>query len=98
MDFQERIKRCVPAQGVAEILQCIGAPSNKRDTPVAGDLEGPFDFWFDGGAATIMTGTMEYSFASGARATLFAPSVTLRVGITFPNGTYVSVVQPDETA
>jgi hypothetical protein len=93
MDLRARFERRVDEELVAEILRCIATPPNKRDRPVAGDLQGPFDFWFDGGAAKIQTGYVEYNFASGARATVGAPVPALSVSIDFADGCRVRVQQ-----
>jgi hypothetical protein len=52
-----------------------------------------FDFWFDGGAATIQTGSIEYRFTDGTQATLAAPVPALSITIEFPNGCVVTVQQ-----
>jgi hypothetical protein len=93
LDLRERFERRIDEGTVAKILQCIATHPNKRDTPTAGDIAGPFDFWFDGGAATIQTGVIEYKFADGARATLAAPIPALSVTIEFPNGSRVRIQQ-----
>jgi hypothetical protein len=93
MDFRKRFERRVDGELVSEILRCIATLPNKRIRPVAGDLQGAFDFWFDGGAAKIQTGYVEYGFTSGAHATVGDPIPALSVTIDFPNGSRVRVQQ-----
>ena len=59
MDF---FKDRVDAGAVARILHLIATLPNRRETPIAADLSGNFDFWFDGGAARMVTGWTEYKF------------------------------------
>ncbi len=93
MDLSERFKRRIAEETVARVLQCLAAVPNKRTEPTAGDLAGEFDFWFDGGAAIIQTGNIEYTFADGTRATVAAPCPGLSVTIEFPNGCRVTIQQ-----
>ena len=93
MDLRERFERRIDEAAVAKILQCIATAPNRREKPTAGDVTGAFDFWFDGGAANIRTGSIEYKFADGTRATLAAPIPALSVTIEFPNGCRVRVQQ-----
>jgi hypothetical protein len=93
MDVRKRPERRVDEQSVADVLRCIAAPPNKRQQPIAGDLVGPFDFWFDGGAARILTGNIVYEFASGIHATVGAPVPALSVNIEFADGCKVRVQQ-----
>jgi hypothetical protein len=57
------------------------------------DLEGAFDFWFDGGAARELTGFIEYQFSDGTKATVGAPIPALSVVIEFANGSRVRIQQ-----
>jgi hypothetical protein len=66
-------------------------PTNGTDRSLATCRE--FDFWFDGGAAKIQTGYVEYSFTTGAHATVGAPIPALSVIIDFPNACRVRVQQ-----
>jgi hypothetical protein len=93
MDLRERFERRIQEGAVARILQCIATAPNRREEPTAGDVAGTFDFWFDGGAASIRTGFIEYKFADGTRSTLAAPIPALSVTIEFPNGCRVRVQQ-----
>ena len=77
---------------VGRILQLIADAPNSRERPIPGDLNGSFDFWFDGGAALIITGWTEYYFADGTRATVGGSSL-LSVAIKLPDGSCVSVRQ-----
>ena len=93
MDLNERFRRRVHEENVAEVLRCIATPPNKRDRPIDGDLEGTFDFWFDGGAAKVHTGYIEYAFISGTQATVGVPIPALSVTIGFANGCRVRIQQ-----
>jgi hypothetical protein len=83
----------VSAVEVEEILRCIVAPPNRRETPTEGDLQGEFDFWFDGGAYLPMTGSSEYVFANGIRARVAGPVPWLNIEILFPDGRRVDIQQ-----
>jgi len=50
------------------IINLILNEPNKRFSPNADDLSGDFDYWFDGGAAIVQTGLMEYFFKDGTKA------------------------------
>ncbi len=93
MDLSFKFERRVDERAVGEILLWIATVPNKRETPIVGDLKGSFDFWFDGGAAKIQTGYVEYQFYTGAIATVGAPIPALSVTINFPNGSRVRVQQ-----
>ena len=92
MNFRERLERRVNEQSVAEVLRCIATRPNKRDRPIPGDLPGKFDFWFDGGAARIITGWTEYEFTNGTRA-IVGVLEGLSVTVSFPDGARVRVTQ-----
>lgn len=90
-DWQDRIAE----SAVARILHLIANIPNRRTKPIAGDLRGDFDFWFDGGAARLVTNWTEYHFADGTRATTeVAPRLT--VAIRFHDGRCIEVVQIPE--
>ena len=92
MDFSQKLERRVDERAVALVLACIAPGANRREKPIAGDLRGTFDFWFDGGAARVITGWTEFEFADGTRATVdVIPG--LSVTIEFPNGCVVEVRQ-----
>lgn len=93
MDLHERFERRVREEAVAEVLECIATAPNRRERPVAGDIQGPFGFWFDGGAAKIETGYIEYLLADGTKAVVGACVPALSVTIEFPSGCRVSVQQ-----
>jgi len=92
MDIKEAFRRRVKEEQVAHVVQTIATIPNKRDRPIAGDIRGTFDFWFDGGAARIITGSFEYELADGTHVTVGTVPV-LSVAIEFPNGTRVRVQQ-----
>jgi len=87
--YKERVR---VLEDIARLLQCIGNPPNRRDKPKSDDLNGVFDFWFDGGAAQQVTGWTEYKFSDGIRA---KDGVTpyLSITIDLPNGTRVRIKQ-----
>ena len=93
MNLRDKFERRVDERAVAEILQWIATEPNRRETPLPGDVEGVFDFWFDGGAGRTETGYVEYRFTNGARATVGAPIPALSVAIDFANGCRVTVQQ-----
>ena len=93
MEPRADFRRRVSEDAVADVLRCIAEPRNRRTTPAPGDLVGQYDFWFDGGAARIQTGYVEYTLASGVRATVGAPIPALSVSIFFPDGCRVGVQQ-----
>jgi hypothetical protein len=79
---------------VAHILGLIENPPNRRTRPLPGDPEGHYDFWFDGGAATLHTGGgTHYEFAGGASAVQPYPREQgyPDVYIRFPDGVNVTV-------
>lgn len=88
MNFSTRVDEGL----VAKILYCISDPPNIRRTPNGTDTEGQFDFWFDGGAARMITGHTEYEFRDGTRASVLVTPM-LSVKIDFPNGSSVGVQQ-----
>jgi hypothetical protein len=93
MDLDKRFERRVREEAVANVLRCIATVPNRRDAPVPGDLQGGFDFWFDGGAAKIETGCIEYRLTNGTKAIVGAPIPALSVTIEFPDGCRVRVQQ-----
>jgi len=92
LDFEEQLKRRVDEGTVARLLLGIATTPNRREQPNSGDLSGHFDFWFDGGAARVVTGRTEYEFEDGARAIRHGVP-GLSVDIQLPNGCAVKVSQ-----
>ena len=89
--FKNRVKE----ETVARILELIATVPNRRDTPLVEDLKGPYEFWFDGGACTIVTGWCEYVFQDGTVAivgTIPALSVTIK----FVDGRRVRIQQESD--
>ena len=79
---------------VGTILLAIAVTPNRRNKPRTGDLSGSFDFWFDGGAARMITGWTEFEFADGTRARVdVVPG--LHVVIQFKNGYGALISQLD---
>lgn len=91
--IEELYKRRVNEKVVAGVLELICAVPNKRDKPLPGDLEGRFDFWFDGGASIEMTGWRRYQFRDGVVAEVGSCNPVLDVSICFPDGRRVHVQQ-----
>lgn len=89
-------KTRVRADDVARILSVIASPPNRRKKPLAGDMEGEFDEWFDGGAVRFITGKTEYHFSDGTRAAVGVFDY-LAVIIIFSNGDTVEVTQTRES-
>jgi len=91
--FLDRWKSRISEEAVARILGLIATMPNKRDTPLGGDLEGPYDFWFDGGACRTITGWNEFRFQDGTLAQVGSCNPILSVDIRFPDGRRVRVQQ-----
>ena len=92
MGFSERVDE----DRLAQILLLIADPPNRRSAPAYGDLEGEFDFWFDGGACKGHTGTKHYSFSDGTVAIVVCPAPWLQVVVEFPSGHQVQINQMRE--
>jgi hypothetical protein len=92
-NIEELYKERVSEKVVAGVLELICAVPNKRDKPHSGDLEGRFDFWFDGGACIVMTGWYRYEFRDGVVADVGSCLPALSVTIRFPDGRRVDIQQ-----
>jgi hypothetical protein len=79
---------------VVKVLTLISDPPNPRPRPQAGDLQGRFDVWFDGGAVKHDTGISAYRFVDGAMA-VTGTSLRFSVVIRLPNRTFVRVQEDD---
>ena len=86
--FDRRIKE----EQVARILQLIATVPNRREVEQPGDLEGDYNFWFDGGAIELITGTTRFVFQDGTIAEV-AVVPTLSLNINFRDGHVVKVQQ-----
>lgn len=71
----------------------MASPPRERGHHHEGDLEGPFDRWFDGGAIKLVTGWTEYHFADNTLAILASSSVLLRIDMRLPNGSYLTIAE-----
>lgn len=91
-DTEKPFRRRVGENVVAAILALIHTVPNRRERPLAGDLPGRYDFWFDGGACRVMTGWNEYTLADGVVAQV-GINPTLSVTIRFPDGRRVHIQQ-----
>jgi len=88
-----KFDRRVAESRVAQVLGLIAAEPNRRSVAAAGDIVGQFDYWFDGGAAKVETGYIEYRFSDDTRAVVGCPVPALSVVIEFPDGCRVRVQQ-----
>jgi len=77
---------------VADILRRLHRPGAIRRAPIAGDLAGEFEGWFDGGAFRSETGASVYVFADGCRARI-GVHPWLSILISFADGAEVSVTE-----
>ena len=55
---------------VGKVLTLMSASPNYRNRPLAHDLQGDFDMWFDGGAVKRDTGVSSWTFTDGTTATM----------------------------
>jgi hypothetical protein len=53
---------------LGKLLTLMSAHKNYRDKPLAHDLDGDFDQWFDGGAVKYDTGISKWTLADGTTA------------------------------
>lgn len=91
-DAQSFLDSRIKEDQVARILQLIATVPNRREVRQPGDLEGVYDFWFDGGAIELITGTTRFVFQDGTVAEIDVVP-TLSLHIDFPNGHVVKVHQ-----
>lgn len=87
----------VEEEAVARVLMRI-ASANRGERLIPKDLQGDFDFWFDGGAAKVETGFVVYHLTDGTRVTVGAPLPALSLSIRFPDGREVKVQQEPSRA
>ena len=83
----------IAEEDVARILVTIATEPNRRAKPLPDDLEGPFDYWFDGGAVSMLTQHIRYLFADGTTAFRGISPHLVSVTIVFPGGEKVTVSQ-----
>lgn len=62
------------------------AQAPRRRSPEPGDLSGPYDEWFDGGAVVYTTDFNRFTFADGSEAWLSTHSLHLQGGVRLPGG------------
>lgn len=86
------LARRVGVRELADLLDRLESQGNRRDQPLPGDLEGDFDFWFDGGACHMFTGWNEFTFVDGTVARL-ATTPALSLELQFLDGRRVRVHQ-----
>ena len=75
---------------VARLLRLVADMPDRRDRPRPGDLEGPYDVWFDGGACRYLTSLNSFDFVGGGSAWLSTTTLRLSGGVTLPSGETVS--------
>jgi hypothetical protein len=91
VDYQKLLR------ATARVLGAMADPPGRRERPRPGDLEGTYDFWFDGGAAVGITARgMLYDFVDGTRAWQSGLFDECSVQIEFRDGceVKVSLTQP----
>ena len=93
-EFEEAMARIVQVAELTPLLAKMSSPPNRRDQPGADDIEGRFDFWFDGGACQLVTGCSRYVFDNGAEA-FQEVSAGLKVHVKFADGRYVKIEQSE---
>ena len=95
-DRTVRVRCTTELRVVAEMLFTIASPPNRRDDDEEGDLDGEWDFWFDGGAGRMETGITRYRFADGAEV-LSGGEVPWRLDVSmrFPDGREACVRQTE---
>ena len=85
--------RRVNEEHLARILQTVATPPNRRDKAEKDDLQGEYDFWFDGGACKQHTGSQHYFFADGTMVSIVFPAAWLWLSVNLPDGEIVDVMQ-----
>ena len=78
---------------VARVLQLIAKIPNRREVRQVSDLEGDYDYWFDGGACKMETGSTRFMLQDGTSATV-GVLPWLSLSIHFRDGRRV-VIQQD---
>lgn len=71
---------------VARLMRLMDEMPGRRDRPATGDLEGPYDVWFDGGAVRYLTNINSFDFADGASAWLSSFALGLKGGVKLASG------------
>ncbi len=92
-DLRELFEKRVSEKRVAEILDLIATVPNRRSEPLPGDPQGPYDYWFDGGACEVQTGVCVYVLADGTVVDVGDPVPALSVSILFTDGRRVRIQQ-----
>jgi hypothetical protein len=89
----ELFRNRVEEARIAAILALIAERPNRRERPGPGDPAGDFNYWFDGGAARVLTGAVEYVLSDGTRVRVAAPIPSLALTIVLADGRSVRVEQ-----
>jgi hypothetical protein len=92
-DVSEVFSRRVGERELARVLELVETQPNRRDRPLPEDLDGDFDYWFDGGACRVLTGWQESEFFDGTVVQLAAPVPALSLEVRFPDGRRVRIQQ-----
>ena len=72
--------RRVTEAEIARVLQLIASRTNARRRRRPGDLDGPFDQWFDGGAVRVAGDETIYQLGDGTRVRAAAlPTLSLTI-------------------
>ncbi len=79
------------AARLARILALLAQPPRLRNRPEAGDLAGPFQQWFDGGAWREEGRARVWAFADGSTAWQELPGSLLALRVVLRDGTAVDV-------
>jgi hypothetical protein len=85
----------VSLHDLLHILILIERMPNAREQPLPDDLEGNYDYWFDGGAMRVVTGYNVFDFKDGSRATMHEIPF-FDIGIEFSNGARIRIRQQGE--
>jgi len=92
-NIEELWNKRISEETVSQILGLVATVPNKRETPLKNDLEGHFNFWFDGGACISMTGFDRYCFKDGTVADVGTCNPILSVDIKFADKRKIRIQQ-----
>lgn len=96
MTKDNHFKNRISESSIAKILNLIERVPNKHEERRVTDKVGSYDFWFDGGACIIQTGSSVYHFDDGTTALAAAAVPWVSIIIEFPNGERVKVEQENQ--
>ncbi|MEO8359762.1 MAG: hypothetical protein ABI672_07005 [Vicinamibacteria bacterium] len=78
---------------VARIMRLVAEMPRRRRRPESGDLEGPYDEWFDGGACRYLTNMNTYDLSDGSSAWRWTTTLLLSGGVKLASGETVNFSQ-----